>query len=288
MRVEHLRKHFGRLALCALAGWALACPLSGQAAVANVSIGDDFFNPTSSTINVNDQIKWTWSGSNSHSTTSNSGIWDSGVHGNGFTFSETFTAPGSFSYHCTIHSFMTASITVQAANVPPSVAITSPANGATFAAPWTGTIHATVSDPDDTVSKVDFFAGTNRLGTVTNPPAGPSLTVLTVSNLAAGNYTLKAVATDSRGASTTVSNVLIKVVTPAPIVLSSPQLVSASAFQFAYSADQGLSYVVLRSGGLPGFTAINTNKAAGNRVFFLDTSATGAVNFYGVRLLPNP
>ena len=59
--------------------------------------------------------------------------------------------------------------------MPPSVAITSPTNGATFAAPWTGTIHATVSDPDGTVSKVDFFAGATRLGTVTNPPASTEL-----------------------------------------------------------------------------------------------------------------
>jgi plastocyanin len=288
MRVEHLLKNLAPPALYALAGWALACPLSGQAAVANVSVGDDFFNPSTSTINVNDQVKWTWIGSISHSSTSNAGLWDSGVHGNGFTYSRTFTTAGNFPYHCTIHSFQTGSVTVQAANVPPSVAITSPTNEATFAAPWTGKIQATVSDPDDTVSKVDFFAGTNRLGTVTNPPAGPSLTVLTVSNLAAGNYTLKAVATDSRGASTTVSNVLIKVVTPVPIVLSSLKRVSASAFQFDYSADQGLSYVVLRSGTLPGLTAINTNTATTNTVNFLDNSATGAVNFYRVHLLPNP
>jgi plastocyanin len=285
MRVEHLLENLARPALYALAGWAVACPLSGQAAVANVSIGDDFFNPTSSTINVNDQIKWTWSGSNSHSTTSNSGIWDSGVHGNGFTFSETFTAPGSFSYHCTIHSFMTASITVQAANVPPSVAITSPTNGATFAAPWTGTIHATASDPDGTVSKVDFFAGATRLGTVGNPSANPTFTV---TNLATGSYTLTAVATDNGGASMTSSNVLIKVVAPVPIVLSLPKRVSASAFQFEYSANPGLSYVVLRSGALSGLSPISTNAAASNTVNFLDTSATGAVGFYGVHLLPNP
>ena len=278
MRVEHLLKNLAPPALYALAGWALACPLSGQAAVANVSVGDDFFNPSTSTINVNDQVKWTWIGSISHSSTSNAGLWDSGVHGNGFTYSRTFTTAGNFPYHCTIHSFQTGSVTVQAANVPPSVAITSPTNEATFAAPWTGKIQATVSDPDDTVSKVDFFAGTNRLGTVANPPTDPSLTV---TNLAAGNYTLTAVATDSRGASTTSSNVVIK-------VLSSPKRVLASAFQFDYSADQGLSYVVLRSGGLPGFTAISTNTATTNTVNFLDNSATGAVNFYRVHLSPNP
>ena len=85
MIVKHLLEHFGRPALGGLAFWAVACPLSSsQAAVANVSVGDDFFNPTSNTINVNDQVKWTWIGSVSHSSTSNTGLWDSGVHGNGF------------------------------------------------------------------------------------------------------------------------------------------------------------------------------------------------------------
>jgi hypothetical protein len=96
------------------------------------------------------------------------------------------------------------------------------------------------------------------------------------------------VASDNLGATTTSPNVLIKVATPVPIVLSSPKRVSASAFQFDYSADPGSSYVVLRSGGLPGFTAISTNTATSNTVNFLDNSATGAVNFYHVQLLPNP
>jgi hypothetical protein len=77
-------------------------------------------------------------------------------------------------------------------------------------------------------------------------------------------------------------------VTPVQIILSSPKRISASALQFDYSADPGLSYVVLRSGGLPGFTAISTNTATTNTVNFLDNSATGAVNFYRVHLLPNP
>jgi plastocyanin len=285
MIVKHLLKHFGRPALAGLAFWAIACPLSGQAAVVNVSVADNVFNPSSSTINVNDQVKWTWTGSNPHSTTSNTGLWDSMTHGNGFTFSRTFTAAGNFPYHCTIHGLMTANITVQAANVPPSVAITSPGNGATFAAQWTGQIHATVSDTDDTVSKVDFFAGTNRLGTVSNPPANLSFTV---TNLPAANYTLKAVATDSRGATNASVGVAITVVKPVDITLSSPQRVSASAVQFEYSANPGLSYEVLRSGALPVFSSISTNVATNNTVIFLDDSATGDVNLYRVHLLPNP
>lgn len=285
MKSKNLPRHCWLLALCGLAGWMLAGPLSGQAAVTNVSIGDDFFNPASVTINVNDQVLWTWAGNIPHSTTSNTGLWDSGLIGHGSTYSHTFSAAGSFPYHCTLHAFMTGSVTVQGGNVPPSVAITVPTNGATFAAPWTGTIQATVSDTDGTVSKVDFFAGATPLGTVNNPPPNPSFTV---TNLAAGNYTLTAVATDNGGATNTSAGVAISVVTPVAIVLSSPQRVSATAFQFNYSATPGLGYVVLGSGTLPGFSPISTNTASSSSETFLDNGATGPVNFYRVQLVPNP
>ena len=96
-------------------------------------------------------------------------------------------------------------------NAPPQVAITSPTNGATFIAPWTGTIQAAASDADGTLTKVDFFAGMTLLGTVDNPSANPSLTV---TKLAAGSYMLTAVATDNGGASSTSAGVTISVVAP--------------------------------------------------------------------------
>ncbi|WP_313205317.1 Ig-like domain-containing protein, partial [Stenotrophomonas sp.] len=43
------------------------------------------------------------------------------------------------------------------ANQPPVVSLTSPANGATFSAGSTVTVSATASDPDGSVSKVEFF-----------------------------------------------------------------------------------------------------------------------------------
>src|SRR6266481_3112227 len=113
-----------------LVGCALAClPLVFGSSTANVNIGDFFFSPTAVAINVNDQVKWTWIGSIGHSTTSNTGLWDSGVKGNQATFTNKFTSAGSFPFHCTVHPFMTGPITVQAENAPPSVAIAKPTNG---------------------------------------------------------------------------------------------------------------------------------------------------------------
>ncbi len=42
-------------------------------------------------------------GLDQHSTTSNTGVWDSGIHGEDFTFDHQFNSAGSFPYHCVVH-----------------------------------------------------------------------------------------------------------------------------------------------------------------------------------------
>src|ERR1700721_128595 len=76
-------------------GWL---PTSGWAATAQVSIGDDFFSPSTSNINQNDSVMWTWNGAIDHSSTSDSGLWDSGINGHGSTFTFKFSATGTFPY----------------------------------------------------------------------------------------------------------------------------------------------------------------------------------------------
>jgi plastocyanin len=287
MRIGHLLKHLGLPAMYGLAGWALTWPLAGQAATTMVTVEDFNFNPPAVTINVNDSVQWNWTGIFSHNSKSDptdTTLWDSGFHTGSGTFTFHFPAAGTFPYSCTLHLF-TGTVTVQGSNNPPSVGITSPTNGATFIAPWAGTIQATVSDLGSTVSKMDFFANGTLLGTVTSPSGTPSFTV---TNLAADNYTLTAVATDSNGLTNTPVGVDITVVTPGLIILSSPQRLSATSFQFNYTANPGLSYIVLRSAALSGLLPISTNTAPSGTVTFLDSNATGDANFYGVHLAPNP
>ncbi|HYC83621.1 MAG TPA: glycosyl hydrolase family 18 protein [Chryseosolibacter sp.] len=90
-------------------------------------------------------------------------------------------------------------------NPPPSVSITSPANGATFTAPASVTINATASD-NGSIAKVEFFRGTTKLGEDTSSPYS-----FVWSNVAAGSYTLTAKATDNQNAATTSSAVNITV-----------------------------------------------------------------------------
>jgi hypothetical protein len=55
-------------------------------------------------------------------------------------------------------------------NRPPTVSLTSPANGATFTAPATIALAATASDPDSNLARVEFMSGTTRLATDTTAP----------------------------------------------------------------------------------------------------------------------
>jgi len=84
------------------------------------------------------------------------------------------------------------------ANKLPAVTITSPVNGNSFTAPANITINATATDSDGTISKVEFFNGSTKLGEDASSPY--SFTWL---NVAAGTYAVKAVATDDRGGQAT-------------------------------------------------------------------------------------
>ena len=95
-------------------------------------------------------------------------------------------------------------------NASPSVSITSPASGATFAAPATIAIAANASDTDGTVARVDFYNGSTLLGSDTSAPYQWSWT-----GVAAGTYTLTARATDDDGAQTTSASVSVSVNNPA-------------------------------------------------------------------------
>lgn len=87
-----------------------------------------------------------------------------------------------------------AALTSSSANNPPFVALTSPANNATISASGNITLTATANDFDGTVSKVEFFQGTTKLGEDTSSPYTFNWTSVT-----AGNYVLSARATDDEG-----------------------------------------------------------------------------------------
>ncbi len=264
------------------------------ATTTDVAVQDNFtFSPNRVAIKTGDSVRWNWTGVGTHTSTSTNGLWDSGFHSGGttgFHFTNTFHSAGTFGYVCTPHAGfgMIGAVVVQAAsNALPVVAIGQPTNGATFAAPWTGTVHASASDPDGSVAKVQLFSDATVLGTVLNPAGALSFSV---TNLPAGTYNLKAVATDNLGATNASAVVSVSVVTPVALVLSAPHRDSTrqDEFDFLFAATPGLTYEVDRSSDLVNWTPLKTFTASNTLEPFLDFTATGAVNFYSVRLLPNP
>jgi hypothetical protein len=91
-------------------------------------------------------------------------------------------------------------------NRPPTVSITSPSSGDTFAAPVNIFIAASASDSDGTVTKVDFYENGSLVGTANASPYS-----FTWKNVSAGTYSLTAVATDNQGAATTSAPITVTV-----------------------------------------------------------------------------
>ena len=71
------------------------------------------FSESTITISVGDTVTWTNLDSAPHTATEDNGVFNSGTLNNGDTFSFTFTAAGTYTYHCAIHPSMTATIIVQ-------------------------------------------------------------------------------------------------------------------------------------------------------------------------------
>ncbi len=80
---------------------------------ASVTIKDFEFGPATVTVTVGGTVTWTNNGPSTHTVTADDGSFNSGDLTVGKTFSQTFNTAGTFSYHCSIHPFMTATVVVQ-------------------------------------------------------------------------------------------------------------------------------------------------------------------------------
>ncbi len=131
-------------------------------------------------------------------------------------------------------------------NVLPSVALTFPANNATFAAPSDILLAAAASDPYGAVKRVEFFNGPTPLGTRTNTPHA-----MLWPAVPAGTYSLHAVVTDNAGATAQSAPVSVTVC-PAPsvrtesagggLVLAWPANAPTFALQYAMNLTPPVSW----------------------------------------------
>jgi plastocyanin len=79
-----------------------------------VAIKDFAFGPAELFVSVGETVNWTNDEDGvGHTTTSDDGVWQSGTLNPGDTFEHTFEEAGTFTYFCSIHPSMTATITVE-------------------------------------------------------------------------------------------------------------------------------------------------------------------------------
>ena len=129
----------GGLALLLVSGMAVALPAASaqSTVVVKIPVGAGAgasaapgFSPENVTvvIGVNNTVMWTNNDTNNggtdHTVTSSSipsgaAPFDSGTMKEGATFVQTFTTPGTYEYHCSIHSWMKGSVVVLPASSVP-------------------------------------------------------------------------------------------------------------------------------------------------------------------------
>jgi outer membrane protein assembly factor BamB len=126
-------------------------------------------------------------------------------------------------------------------NVPPSVSIVSPTNGANFFAGADVTVTADAGDVDGTISRVDFYFEASRLGEVAAAPFR-----FTWTNVPAGIFVLTVTAVDNQGAIGTSVPVMVTV-NESP----RPPKVTVQPLSQSFVPDTGVTLSVSAIGSLP-------------------------------------
>lgn len=104
-------------------------------------------------------------------------------------------------------------------NSPPLITISSPTKSSGFTEPATITIEASASDTDGTVTKVEFYNGTTKLGERVTAPWS-----FTWKDVREGSYSITAIATDNSNARTTSEPVTVVVEKAAQTVNQIPSI----------------------------------------------------------------
>jgi plastocyanin len=236
------------------------------------------FSPNLLTVTVGDTV--TFNGLASFHTVTGTGTLEPfcGSVSPGASCAVTFNMVGRFPFHCIPHQAfgMTGSVEVVGPNLVPFVRITAPASGFTVVTGASFTVSADATDLYGRVATVRFERlPSTILGLDTESPYTVNATIGP-----AGSYQIQARATDNTGFVTISAPINVNVVVPVAIQLLSPAA-AAGGFQFDYTANPGLTYVIEGSaadGSPTPFVSLATNVAGTNRVTFTDTESGARSN----------
>jgi plastocyanin len=176
-----MRKTVLRLAALSLVALVLFAPTAGaQGKTTTVSIKNFAFNPPNAPVAPGTPVTWVNNDQVSHTATANDGAFDSGTLQPGQSYSFKFDKPGTYAYHCEIHPYMTATVTVSGAsasasptvNASPSVSPSASASGSASAsasgsAMATSPTASAINSPTDSPSTQQLpSSGGSSLGLV--------------------------------------------------------------------------------------------------------------------------
>ena len=138
-------------------------------------------------------------------------------------------------------------------------------------------MNATASDSDGSISKVEFYNGSTKLGTSTTRPY-----TYTWSGVAVGSYSVKAIAYDNLGASTTSAPATVTVAATTTTTTNKAPTVSltspANGSQFKAPATVTLTATASDSDG----TISKVEFYNGSTLVATDTTSPYSVTFTGV------
>ena len=135
---------------------------------------------------------------------------------------------------------------------PISATITNPTNGSSVTAPWSTVISANAGNSNGILTKVEFYSGSTKLGEDTNAPY-----TLSWNNVAAGTYTLTAVAYDSTGSSVASSPINVTVNPPnvsAAITYIKTDTITQGSWKGIYGADG--AHVIGETASYPAYASV--------------------------------
>lgn len=149
-------------------------------------------------------------------------------------------------------------------NRPPFISWLSPTNGTVMRAPAHVRLQSDARDADGRIVRVDYLAGTNRVGSAVVAPFD-----LVWSNTPPGVYQLKARAFDNSGASNETAAVRLEVLAPVPPVLEQVTL-STNGLELAVRAPEGRWMVLEASTNLVEWVPLSTNTTSGELLRWVD------------------
>ena len=166
-----------------------------------------------------------------------------------YSFTWSSVSAGSYSLTARLVYDSGSTLTSSAANVTvtnplPTIALTAPANGASYTAPATISLAASVTANGHTITAVQFYNGATLLGEATSAPYS-----FTWSNVSAGSYSLTAQAVYD-GGSTVASSPVNIIVMGLPAPWQTADIGSVGAVGSA-SVSNGL-YIVKGAGNISG------------------------------------